>query len=175
MPGTYPNCSGAAVKGFIYDLGHQDMTLNPFDHDEDVIIGQEHCGNRGRRVGDVLIGGVMMVRLRDGAIRALTDPTNEAYPYHVSTRNYDRPGWAYVSYWPAPGRRFSRSALRGRRTTYPPPCEKRGSRETFRAEARCWKSASRVRKSFWRNLRPACLRYDDPTSSATNLSRRSRK
>jgi len=107
MPGTYPNCSGAAVKGFIYDLGHQDMTLNPFDHDEDVIIGQEHCGNRGRRVGDVLIGGVMMVRLRDGAIRALTDPTNEAYPYHISTRNYDRPGWAYVSYWPAPGRRFS--------------------------------------------------------------------
>ena len=40
-------------------------------------------------------------------ITSLTKPANEAYPYHISTRNYDRPGWAYVSYWPAPGRRFS--------------------------------------------------------------------
>src|SRR3989441_9757132 len=54
-----------------------------------------------------LIGRVMMVRLRDGAITPLTDPTHEAYPEHISTRNYDRPGWAYVSYYPAPGRRFS--------------------------------------------------------------------
>src|SRR4029077_20355409 len=68
---------------------------------------QEHCGNRGQRVGDVLVGGVMMVRLSDGAITALTNPANEAYPYHISTRNYDRPGWVYVSYWPDPGRRFS--------------------------------------------------------------------
>lgn len=107
MPRRYPNCSGTPDRGFIYDLGHQDMTRNPFDHNDDVIIGQEHCGNRGRRVGDLLVGGVMMVRLRDGAITALTDPRNEAYPYHISTRNYDRPGWAYVSYWPDPGRRFS--------------------------------------------------------------------
>ena len=111
MPTTYPKCSGKASNGFIYDLGHQDMALNPFDHNEDVIIGQEHCGNRGQRLaGGILVGGVMMVRLRDGAITALTTPTNEAYPYHISTRNYDRPGWAYVSYWPsvgARGRQFS--------------------------------------------------------------------
>jgi len=107
MPTVYPNCSGTAVKGFIYDLGHQDLTMDPFDFNEDVIVGQEHCGNRGKTVAGVLIGGVMMVRLRDGKITALTNPTNEAYPYHVSTRNYDRPGWAYVSYWPAPGRRFN--------------------------------------------------------------------
>ncbi len=107
MPTLYPNCSGAAANGFIYDLGHQDLTLNPFDNGEDVIVGQEHCGNRGKRVAGALIGGVLMVRLRDGAITPLTNPTNEAYPYHISTRNYDRPGWAYVSYWPAPGRRFS--------------------------------------------------------------------
>jgi hypothetical protein len=107
MPTTYPKCSGTASNGFIYDLGHQDMALNPFDHNEDVIIGQEHCGNRGQRLagGRILVGGVMMVRLRDGAITALTTPTNEAYPYHISTRNYDRPGWAYVSYWPSAGGR----------------------------------------------------------------------
>jgi len=83
------------------------MALNPFDNNEDVIVGQEHCGNRGKRVAGTLIGGVVMVRLRDGKITSLTNPTNEAYPYHVSTRNYDRPGWVYVSYWPGPGRRFN--------------------------------------------------------------------
>jgi len=109
VPTTYPKCSGKASNGFIYDLGHQDLALNPFDQNEDVIIGQEHCGNKGQRLagGSVLVGGVMMVRLRDGAITTLTKPTNEAYPYHISTRSYDRPGWAYVSYWLAPGRRFS--------------------------------------------------------------------
>ncbi|OLB55005.1 MAG: hypothetical protein AUI13_10755, partial [Gemmatimonadetes bacterium 13_2_20CM_2_69_23] len=107
MPTVYPNCSGTAVNGFIYDLGHQDMVLNPFDNNEDVIVGQEHCGNRGKMVAGVLVGGVVMVRLRDGKVTALTNPTNEAYPYHISTRNSDRPGWAYVSYWPAPGRRFN--------------------------------------------------------------------
>jgi hypothetical protein len=107
MPLIYPHCSGTASLGFIYDLGHQDLMSNPYDHDEDVIIGQEHCGNRGRRIAGVLVGGVMMVRLRDGAITALTDPANEAYPYHISARNYDRPGWVYVSYWPSVGRRFN--------------------------------------------------------------------
>ena len=107
MPTQYPNCHGTAAQGFIYDVGHSDMTLNPFDGNEDVIVGQEHCGNAGRIVGGTLIGRVMMVRLRDGAITPLTDPTHEAYPEHISTRNYDRPGWAYVSYYPAPGRRFS--------------------------------------------------------------------
>jgi len=107
MPTLYANCGGTAANGFVYDLGHQDMALNPFDNNEDVIVGQEHCGNRGKRVAGTLIGGVVMVRLRDGKITSLTNPTNEAYPYHVSTRNYDRPGWVYVSYWPGPGRRFN--------------------------------------------------------------------
>ena len=106
MATTSPRCTGTAEAGFIYDLGHQDLAANPFDHGEDVILGQEHCGNRRKRVAGVLMGGVVMVRLRDGAVTSLTDPTNEAYPYHISTRNYDRPGWAYVSYWPDPGRRF---------------------------------------------------------------------
>ncbi len=104
---VYAGCHGTAAQGFIYDLGHPDVTRNPFDANEDVIIGQEHCGNIGKTVNGILIGGVMMVRLRDGAITSLTNPTNEAYPYHISTRNLDRPGWVYVTYWPSSGQRFN--------------------------------------------------------------------
>ncbi|OLC38471.1 MAG: hypothetical protein AUH81_04140 [Candidatus Rokubacteria bacterium 13_1_40CM_4_69_5] len=111
MPTIYPNCHGTAAQGFIYDVGHADMTLNPFDGNEDVIAGQEHCGNAGSTVSGMLIGGVMMVRLRDGAITPLTDPTNEAYPHHVSIRNYDRPGWAYVGYNYSSGQRFSNEII----------------------------------------------------------------
>ncbi len=107
MPSIYPNCSGTAAQGFIYDVGHADMTLDPFDNQEDILVGQEHCGNAGHTVAGQLLGGVLLVRLRDGAITALSDPTNEAYPSHVSTRNYDRLGWAYVTYSPAPGKRFN--------------------------------------------------------------------
>ena len=111
MPTIYPGCHGTAQQGFIYDVGHADMTLNPFDGNEDVIVGQEHCGNAGRTVAGQVIGRVMMVRLRDGAITPLTDPTNEAYPHHVSTRSYDRPGWAYVGYYYSSGRRFSNEII----------------------------------------------------------------
>jgi hypothetical protein len=111
MPTIYANCAGAAPQGFIYDVGHADMTFNPFDSNAEVIVGQEHCGNAGRTVNGLLIGGVMMVRLRDGAITPLTDPTNEAYPHHLSTRSYDRPGWAYVGYYYAAGQRFSNEII----------------------------------------------------------------
>jgi hypothetical protein len=47
------------------------------------------------------------VRLRDGFVTMLTDPANEAFPHHLSTRNLDRPGWVYASYYPAAGQRFS--------------------------------------------------------------------
>jgi hypothetical protein len=106
MPQTYPGCQGAAAQGFVYNLGHADMTRNPFDGNQDVLVGQEHCGNRGKTVAGILIGGVMMTRLADGAITALTNPTNEAYPHHISARAYDRPGWVYVSYYNSPGKRF---------------------------------------------------------------------
>jgi hypothetical protein len=107
MATIYPGCHGTAARGFIYDVGHADMALNPFDNNEDVIVGQEHCGNSGETISGKLIGGVMMVRLKDGAITPLTDPTNEAYPHHVSTRNLDRSGWAYVGYYPEDGARFN--------------------------------------------------------------------
>jgi hypothetical protein len=107
MSPSTPLCEGDPAKGFIYGLGHCDMALNPFDGDEDVLIGQEHCDWRGTVVNGQLIGGVMMARLRDGAITALTDPTNESYPHHISTRNVENPGWAYVGYYPYLGNRFA--------------------------------------------------------------------
>jgi hypothetical protein len=107
MPVLHSGCHGTAANGFIYDLGHADMALNPFDNNEDVIVGQEHCGNRGKTVSGVLAGGVMMVRLRDGAIKPLTHPSNEAYPHHISTRSYERPGWVYVGYYADAGKRFN--------------------------------------------------------------------
>jgi hypothetical protein len=107
MPVIHSGCHGTAAKGFIYDLGHADMALNPFDNNEDVMIGQEHCGNRGKTVSGVLAGGVMMVRLRDGAIKPLTHPSNEAYPHHISARNTERPGWVYVGYYADAGKRFN--------------------------------------------------------------------
>jgi hypothetical protein len=107
LPAGSPTCHGSPERGFIYDVGHADMTLNPFDDNADVIVGQEHCHNAGHVVAGRTLGHVVMVRLRDGALTSLTDPANEAYPNHVSTRNLDRLGWAYVSYYPAAGRRFS--------------------------------------------------------------------
>ncbi len=107
MRQIYANCHGTAAQGFVYDLGHADMTFNPFDNNEEVLIGQEHCGNRGKTVSGILIGGVMMTRLKDGAITPLTNPANEAYPDHISTRAYDRPGWVYVGYYNGAGQRFN--------------------------------------------------------------------
>ena len=108
MLASSPRCSGgSAALGYTYSLGHADVAMNPFDNNEDVLVGQEQCGNKGSTVNGVLLGGVVMVRLRDGAITALTIANNEAYPHHVSTRNLDRPGWAYVDYYPEPGKVYS--------------------------------------------------------------------
>ncbi|MBI3608695.1 MAG: PKD domain-containing protein [Nitrospirae bacterium] len=102
-----PRCAGDPAQGYLYDLGHADLALNPFDGNEDVMVGQEQCGYRGELVNGVLMGGVVMARLRDGAVTSLTDPTNEAYPHHISARNSDRLGWVYVGYRPTSGARFS--------------------------------------------------------------------
>lgn len=107
MPSSSPRCHGTAANGFIYDVGHSDMALNPYDNNEDVIIGQEHCGNRGDVLDGQNIGSVVMVRLRDGKLTSLTDGKNEAYVHHISTRNLRRPGWAYAGYYKQEGKRFS--------------------------------------------------------------------
>ena len=101
LAGNSPRCGSfqARPDGWIYPLKHADMALDPFDHDEDVIIGGCTCPGWN-------LGHVVMVRLRDGAVTALTDPKNEASVGHVSTRNLDRPGWAYVSYIQGAGKQF---------------------------------------------------------------------
>jgi hypothetical protein len=93
-------CGRDPAKGYILGLGHADFALDPFDGSADVLIGQ-------RRSSCPSMGGVVKVRLRDGAVTALTDPTNEAFPHHISMRSADRPGWAYVGYYEEAGKRFS--------------------------------------------------------------------
>ena len=110
-PHVYPagttECNGHDPgNGYILDLGHADFALDPYDNNEDVLVGQQSGGCPSSINGQPL-GGVVMVRLRDGAVTSLTDPSNEAYPHHISTRNLDRPGWAYVSYLPSAGQRFN--------------------------------------------------------------------
>jgi hypothetical protein len=90
----------ARANGWIFPLKHADMALDPFDGDEDVIVGGRACpGSR--------IGRIVKVRLRDGQVTALTDPRNEAPVSHVSTRALRNPGWAVVSYYKVDSARFS--------------------------------------------------------------------
>ncbi|MEO6461678.1 MAG: hypothetical protein ABIP29_01235, partial [Candidatus Eisenbacteria bacterium] len=86
--------------GWIFPLKHADLALDPFDGNEDVIVGGRSCAGSK-------LGRVVKVRLRDGKVTALSDPRNEASVSHVSTRNLRRPGWAYVGYFRKDGKRFS--------------------------------------------------------------------
>ncbi|GEM_PF-1659374 len=104
MPTGSPQCSGHdPAKGYIFDLGHADMTLNPFDNNEDVIIGQRRSWCPSTVNGKTL-GRVIMVRLKDNTITSLTRSGSDvASAHHISARNYDRPGWIYVSFHSYPG------------------------------------------------------------------------
>jgi len=105
-PAGTPECLGHdPANGYVLDLGHADFALDPFDGNADVLIGQRSSGCPST-VNGTAMAGVVKVRLRDGFVTMLTDPTNEAFPHHISTRNLDRPGWVYVSYYPSPGKRF---------------------------------------------------------------------
>jgi len=112
IPPTAPNCDGQdPAKGAIVGLGHEGMAINPCDNNEEVIVGQRRSWCPTVIDGKEL-GRVVMVRLRDGAVTSLTDITNEAYAYHVSTMAYGRPGWAYVSYaGDEPGKRFTQEVV----------------------------------------------------------------
>jgi hypothetical protein len=90
----------ARPNGWIFPLKHSDLATDPFDGNEDVLVGGRACPGSS-------IGRLVMVRLRDGQVRSLTDPRNEAPFSHVSARNTGRPGWAYASYFRAPGKRFN--------------------------------------------------------------------
>src|SRR5205085_11060184 len=72
-------------NGWIFGLKHSDMAVDPFDANEDVIMGGRSCPGS-------TIGHVVKVRLRDGQVTALTSPSNEASFFHGSARNLRRPG-----------------------------------------------------------------------------------
>src|SRR5438034_1412683 len=108
---TSYQCHGSASDGYIYALGHADVAVNPFDNNDDVLVGRDQCFPSSGQVNGVVVSNVMMARLSDGQITALTDPNNEAFASHVSTRNINRPGWAYVDYEVENGKRFSAEVI----------------------------------------------------------------
>lgn len=81
----------ARTDGWIFPLKHADLAVDPFDSNEDVIVGGRACPGSN-------IGRVVKVRLRDGFVTPLTNPLNEGSYSHGSARNYLRPGWFYVTY-----------------------------------------------------------------------------
>ncbi len=106
MAATSLRCGSFAARpnGWIFPVKHCDLSRNPFDDDEDVVIGGRSCPGSS-------IGHTVMIRMRDGQVTPLTDPKNEAPFFHASAQNLDRPGWVYVSYFKAEGRRFSDEIL----------------------------------------------------------------
>jgi hypothetical protein len=104
-------CSGRdPAQGYIFDLGHVAIALDPSDNDEPYLVGQNRdwCP---QMVNGIALGQVLKVRLKDDQVRSLTRPPREAQAYHVSAMNYARPGWVYASYWPGAGRRFQDEIL----------------------------------------------------------------
>ncbi len=100
------------ANGYIFPLGHADMTI---ENGNDVIVGQlkSTCDEYTKDDVNHYLGSVIKVRLNDDQVISLTNPrnaagtsSNEADAHHVSLRNYNRPGWAYVTYKNEGGAKF---------------------------------------------------------------------
>jgi hypothetical protein len=107
-----PSPKGTASSGYTYLVGHADLALDPFDGNEDVIVGVEGCWNDdGKIVEGKVVGDLVKVRVRDGQMTPVSPPSTFAAGStgisHVSTRNTGRPGWAYVSYHFLNGNKYS--------------------------------------------------------------------
>lgn len=102
------NPGADSKKGYVFSAGHADMGFDA--EGNEVLVGTTHWSLKGKVLDGKLLGGITAVRLDTGEIVPLTDSKNEAPPSHVSLRNYQRPGWAYVTYHPArpdQGQKFS--------------------------------------------------------------------
>ncbi len=143
----------ARPNGWIFPTKHADLARDPFDGDEDVIIGGRSCPGSD-------LGRVVMVRLRDGKVTALTDPHGEASVWHVSTRNLQRPGWAYVTYLTMPGKRYSGQIvavkLDGSLTVEPITSHHSVSAKCYRCEAQAVPSPDGRRVMFASNWAEDC-------------------
>ena len=107
MPTALPSgCNGGtASQGYILKTVHPDLGLDLDGND--ILVGSTRCKLQGKSFAGKIFSWVTMVRLKDGLMTPLTDPSNEAQSWHISLRNHDRPGWAYVSYYHQGGLRFN--------------------------------------------------------------------
>jgi hypothetical protein len=80
------------------NFNHMDMAADPYSG-QDVCVGGAEGGN--------YVGRPVKIRLDTGALTTLTSGTNEAYLWHASCRNLNRPGWAYLTYYKEAGQVFS--------------------------------------------------------------------
>ena len=102
-PPSTPECLGHdPARGYVFDVGHADLTVDAQGNDIIVAQNRDWCS---QRLGTVTLGQIYSVRFSDGAVTSLLAP-GTAQSYHISCRNYSRPGWCYASFWPAPGKPF---------------------------------------------------------------------
>jgi hypothetical protein len=98
-----PECLGHdPAKGYVFDAGHPDVTLDAQGNDIVVAQNRDWCP---QGINGTTLGQVYSIRFTDGAVTSLLAP-GTAQSYHVSCRNYLLPGWCYVSFWPSPGKPF---------------------------------------------------------------------
>lgn len=107
-PGSAICAQGDPRQGYLAPLGHADMIVNPFDNNEEVIIGQRQAGCEAGGTGTV-----QMIRLKDNTVTSLTTGTT-ATMSHISARNLKRPGWVYISYYDPANYQWDASGLRYR-------------------------------------------------------------
>ena len=91
------------VDEWIFPLKHADVTLDPSDGNAEVLIGIKVCDT----LGTVLNGNfakILKVKMSTGAVTQVSKyvgsggTNREGSASHVSTRNTNLAGWAYVTY-----------------------------------------------------------------------------
>jgi len=92
---------GLESYGFAYPLLNADLAVGD-DGITEYLVGVRDCST-----SDPAIGHIARVQLSNNATTFITNGTNEAIARHVSCRNIDRAGWAYVTYANDPNKVYS--------------------------------------------------------------------